>query len=170
MKVLHSRTALRRRIGEMGREITAHFRGRNLTVVGILNGSFVFMSDLIRQIDLPLECDFVRISSYGSGTVSSGKPRFLLDTSRPVRGRDILLVDDIVDTGHTLSMLASRIRKQSPRSVRTCALLHKPSRRVRKVKIDWLGFTVPDVFVVGYGLDQAERHRNLPYLGKVVST
>ncbi len=156
-----SRERLRARVRALGRRIAADYRGRDLHLVGVLHGAFVFMADLVREIGRPLTCDFLRVSSYGAGTVSRGRPRFSLDLDRPIRGRDVLLVEDIVDTGLT----AAALRRRGPSSIRLCALLHKPARSRTPVAIDYLGFTIPDRFVVGYGMDHDARYRNLPYVG-----
>jgi hypoxanthine phosphoribosyltransferase len=149
----------------LGRELRRDYRGRDLVLVGVLNGSFVFLADLARAAGLPLDCDFLRVSSYGSGTSSSGRVRFQFDTARPLRGRHVVVVEDIVDSGFTASRVLAAVRAKRPASLRLCALLHKPSRTRVPVEIAYLGFTIPDVFVVGYGLDHDGRHRNLPYLG-----
>ncbi len=148
----------------MGRSIRADYKGRDLVVVGILKGSFIFMADLTRAIDLPLTCDFLRVSSYGSGTVSSGKVRMDFDLSHPIAGKHVLLVEDIVDTGWTLDHVLREIRRKRPASLKLAALLHKPDRTRVEVPIDYLGFTIPDRFVVGYGLDFDGRYRNLPHI------
>lgn len=155
------------RVSELGAEIAQDYRSRELLLVGVLRGCFVFMADLARRIDLPLACDFLGIESYGDATESSGVARITSDLGQPIAGKDILVVEDIVDTGLTLSYLLELLRDRGPRSVKVCALLHKPARARRKVHIDYLGFTVPDVFVVGYGLDHAQRWRNLPYIGVI---
>jgi hypoxanthine phosphoribosyltransferase len=149
----------------LGRRIGADYRGRDLHVIGVLHGAFVFMADLVREIGRPMTCDFLRVSSYGAGTVSSGRLRMSIDFDRPIRGRDVLLVEDIVDTGRTASKVLASLRRKNPASLRLCALLHKPSRSEVPVTLDYLGFTVPDEFVVGYGLDYDARYRNLPYIG-----
>ena len=155
---------LQARVRALGRAIRADYRGRELVLVGILKGSFIFMADLARAIDLPLTCDFMRVSSYGSGTTSSGKIRMEFDLSHPIRGKDVLLVEDIVDTGWTLDHVLGELRKKKPSSLRLAALLQKPERARVKVPIDYLGFTIPDRFVVGYGLDFDGRYRNLRHL------
>ena len=151
----------------LGRRLTADYAGRDLHLIGVLHGAFVFMADLVREIDLPMTCDFLRVSSYGAGTTSRGRAKITRDFDRPIEGRDVLLVEDIVDTGITASAVLKELRKRGPSSVRLCALLHKPARSRVAVKIDYLGFTVPDRFVVGYGLDFDARYRNLPYIGTV---
>ena len=160
-----SRRRLQARVRSLGRRIAADYRGRDLHLIGVLHGAFVFMADLVREIGRPLTCDFLRVSSYGAGTRSSGRLRYTLDLDRPIRGRDVLLVEDIVDTGLTASSLAASLRKRGPTSLRLCALLHKPARSRTPVEIDYLGFTIPDRFVVGYGMDHDARYRNLPYVG-----
>jgi hypoxanthine phosphoribosyltransferase len=155
---------LQARVRALGRAIRSDYAGRDLVLVGILKGSFIFMADLARAVDLPLTCDFMRVSSYGSGTVSSGKIRMEFDLSHPVKGKDVLLVEDIVDTGWTLNHVLNELRKKKPASLRLAALLHKPDRTRVDVPIDYLGFTIPDRFVVGYGLDFDGRYRNLPYV------
>jgi hypoxanthine phosphoribosyltransferase len=155
---------LQARVRTLGRAIRSDYAGRDLVLVGILKGSFIFMADLARAIDLPLTCDFMRVSSYGSGSVSSGKIRMEFDLSHPVKGKDVLLVEDIVDTGWTLDHVLNELRKKKPASLRLAALLHKPARTRVDVPIDYLGFTIPDRFVVGYGLDFDGRYRNLPYV------
>jgi hypoxanthine phosphoribosyltransferase len=164
---LVSERRLRARVRALGRAVRRRYRGLDLVLVGVLNGSFVFMADLIRAIGLPLECDFLRVSSYGSGTSSSGRVRLEFGPSGRLRGKDVLLVEDIVDTGLTASRILEYLRARGPRSLRLCALLEKPARRRVPVRIDYLGFSVPDRFVVGYGLDHDGLHRNLPYLGSV---
>ena len=166
---LVSERRLRARVRERGRRIAADYRGRDLHLVGVLHGAFVFMADLARAVDLPLTCDFLRVSSYGSGTVSSGDVRFELELARPIRGRHVLVVEDIVDTGLTASAVLAALRRRTPASLRLAALLQKPDRERVKVPIDYLGFRVPDRFVVGYGLDFDSKWRNLPYLGVLSS-
>lgn len=156
---------LRARVRALGRRISADYAGRDLHLIGVLHGAFVFMADLVREIGLPMTCDFLRVSSYGARTVSSGKVRVTRDFDRPLRGRDVLLVEDIVDTGLTAARVLAELRKHRPASLRLCSLLHKPARERVPVTIDYLGFTVPDRFVVGYGLDYDARYRNLPYIG-----
>lgn len=162
---LVSRARLRARVRALGRRIHADYRGRDLHVVGVLHGAFVFMADLVREIGLPLTCDFLRASSYGAGTVSSGKVRFTLELERPIRGRHVLLVEDIVDTGTTASALLAALARKQPASLRFCSLLHKPSRARLPIVPDYVGFRIPDRFVVGYGMDADARWRNLPYVG-----
>ncbi len=155
------------RVRELGEEITRDYTGRPLVLIAVLKGSFVFTADLMRTIPLPLRTDFLGTRSYGEGTESSGVVQITQDLSRPIEGEDVVIVEDIVDTGLTLSHLLDLLRTRRPASLRVCALLHKPSRSRVQVKVDYLGFTIEDKFVVGYGLDWAERHRNLPFIGIV---
>jgi hypoxanthine phosphoribosyltransferase len=155
------------RVRELGAEITREYQGRSLVVVCVLKGSFVFAADLARAIDLPLRIDFLGVRSYGEGTESSGVVQITQDLSRPIEHEDVIIVEDIVDTGLTIAHLMDLLRTRQPRSVKVCALLHKPARARVAVKVDYLGFTIEDKFVIGYGLDFAERYRNLPYIGVV---
>ncbi len=152
------------RIGELGAEIARDYAGRNPLLLGVLKGAFVFMSDLVRAIDLKLAVEFMAISSYGESTRSSGEVKIVKDLDVPIEGRDLIVVEDIVDTGLTLSYLLANLASRGAASVKLAALLNKPERRLRTVPIDYLGFDIPDAFVVGYGLDYAERYRNLPYI------
>lgn len=156
------------RIEELAREIEAAFAGTDkLVVVGLLRGSFVFIADLVREIDLPVEVDFLEASSYGNSTESSREVRILKDLRGEIAGRDVLVVEDIVDTGHTLAHVVGLLRSREPARLKTIALLDKPSRREVAMSADWIGFEIPDEFVVGYGIDYAQRNRNLPFIGKV---
>src|SRR5579883_890749 len=158
------------RVRVLGALIARDYAQRDLVVVCVLKGSFVFAADLARAIHLPLRIDFLGVRSYGEGTESSGVVQITQDLSRPIENEDVLLVEDIVDTGLTVAHLVDLLRTRAPRSVRTCALLHKPSRARVAVAIDYVGFTIDDRFVVGYGLDFAERYRNLPFIGVLAST
>lgn len=164
---LISASQIAERVKALGQQIAADYAGKSLVLLCVLKGSFVFAADLARAIDLPLRVEFLGVRSYGDDTRSSGVVQITLDLQRPIAGDHVLLVEDIVDTGLTLSYLREQLLARSPASVKVCALLHKPSRSVKPATIDYLGFTVEDVFVVGYGLDHAERHRNLPYVGVV---
>jgi hypoxanthine phosphoribosyltransferase len=156
------------RIEALAREIEGAFAGTDkLVVVGLLRGSFVFIADLVRELHLPVEVDFLEASSYGNSTESSREVRILKDLRSPIEGRDVLVVEDIVDTGHTLSHVIGLLRSRNPRRLETIALLDKPSRREVDVRATWTGFSIPDEFVVGYGIDYAQRNRNLPYIGTV---
>lgn len=162
---LLSESALRARVKALGAQITADYAGKSLVLLCVLKGSFVFAADLARAIDLPLRVEFLGVRSYGDDTRSSGVVQITQDLTRPIAGDHLLIVEDIVDTGLTLSYLREQLIARMPATVKVCALLHKPSRTVRPVEIEYLGFTVDDVFVVGYGLDHAEQYRNLPYVG-----
>ena len=163
-----SAKAIAARVEALARQITAHFAATDkLIVVGLLRGSFVFIADLVREIDLPLEVDFLEASSYGDATHSSREVRILKDLRGEIAGRDVLVVEDIVDTGHTLTHVLTILRARQPARLEVCVLLDKPSRREVEVKATWTGFEIPDEFVVGYGIDFAQRNRNLPFIGKV---
>lgn len=156
------------RVEELADEIAAKFKDSDkLIVVGLLRGSFVFISDLVRELDLPVEVDFLETSSYGNSTESSREVRILKDLRGEIEGRDVLVVEDIVDTGHTLNHVLGMLRSRKPHRLEVCALLDKPSRREVDISATWTGFEIPDEFVVGYGIDYAQRNRNLPYIGKV---
>ena len=163
-RVLISETELRKRVRELARVITSDFAGRDLVVVALLNGTVLFLADLIRRLTLPLRLDFIGVSSYREGAVSRDLV-FTKELRLDVRGRDVLLVDDILDTGKTLVSVVARLQALHPRAIRSCVLLNKASRRVEAVEADYVGFEIPDFFVVGYGLDFAERYRNLPFIG-----
>jgi len=161
-RVFITREQIRQKVAELADQIRRDYRGKNPLLIGILKGSFVFLSDLIRVLDMPLEVDFIWISSYGSGKESSGDVEVVQYLRTPIEGREILVVEDIVDTGLSLSSFLDRLRQEKPASIRLCALLDKPSRRKTPVHIDYPGFTIPDRFVVGYGLDFDEKYRYLP--------
>jgi hypoxanthine phosphoribosyltransferase len=167
IRVMFSAEQLAARVRELGAQITRDYAGLDLTIVSILKGSFLFMADLCRQIDLHLSCEFLGLQSYGDATTTSGVVRITSDLTRPIAGKDVLIVEDIVDTGLTMAYLEEFLKTRHPRSVKLCALLHKPERAVKPVKIDYLGFTIANKFVVGYGLDYEQRCRNLPYIGEV---
>jgi hypoxanthine phosphoribosyltransferase len=158
------------RVRELGAQIAQDYAGEELAVVPILAGSFVFAADLVRAIDLPLSVDFLGVRSYGDSTKTSGVVRITHDLARPIDDKHVLLVEDIVDTGLTVRFLMDTFKSRAPRSLRLASLLHKPARARVEVPIDYLGFTIEDVFVVGYGLDAAQRYRNLPYIGFVSET
>jgi hypoxanthine phosphoribosyltransferase len=163
-----SAKAIAARVEALAREITTHFQGCDkLVVVGLLRGSFVFVADLVREIDLPVQVDFLEASSYGDSTHSSREVRILKDLRGEIAGQDVLVVEDIVDTGFTLSHVKRLLLSRDPARLEVCALLDKPSRREVDIKATWTGFEIPDEFVVGYGIDFAQRNRNLPYIGKV---
>ncbi len=170
VQTMFSAEQLATRIGELGARITEDYQGKELTVVGVLTGSFVFYADLVRAIDLPLRCDFLGLSSYGAGTESSGVVAITSDLKKPVEGKHVLVVEDIIDTGLTMRYLLDNLATRHPASVKVCALLEKPARAKTKIPIDYLGYTIPDAFVVGFGLDFDERYRNLPFLGVLGKT
>ncbi|MEZ4369319.1 MAG: hypoxanthine phosphoribosyltransferase [Polyangiaceae bacterium] len=157
------------RVKELGAEISRDYQKRSLVLLCILKGSFVFAADLARAIDIPLRIEFMGLSSYGEDTKSSGVVQITQDVSTPLAGEDVLIVEDIVDTGLTLHYLLQQIQTRGPASVRICSLLHKPAREKKKVAIDYLGFTIEDRFVIGYGLDWAQKYRNLPFIGEVTN-
>ncbi len=164
-EILLSESLIRSKIKELGDKIANDYRDKNnILLVGVLKGAVIFMADLIRHIDLPLSLDFMAVSSYGSSTESSGIVRILKDLDETVEGKNILIVEDIIDSGLTLSYLCSILKSRNPASLKICALLDKPSRRKSDLKVDYLGFEIPDSFVVGYGLDYNEKYRNLPYI------
>src|SRR5258706_5240183 len=163
-KVLIPADKIARRIKALSKEIERDFSGRELVIVAVLNGTVLFLADLIRHLNLPLRLDFIGVSSYGLGT-ESGDLVFTKELRLDVRGRDVLLIDDILDTGRTMRRVYEKLCLLGPRRIKTCVLLDKPARRVEKVKADYVGFEIPDFFVVGYGLDFAERYRNLPFVG-----
>jgi hypoxanthine phosphoribosyltransferase len=167
MVTMLSAEAIAARVKELGAEITRDYQGRDLVLVCVLKGSFVFAADLARAIDLPIRIEFLGVRSYGEGTESSGVVQITQDLSRPIAQEDVLLVEDIVDTGLTIAHLIDLFRTRQPHSVKVCALLHKPARARVSVEVDYLGFTIEDRFVVGYGLDFAEKYRNLPYIGVI---
>lgn len=160
-RILFSRKQIKQAIAELAVRIRKDYQGKEPVLIGILKGSFVFMADLMRELDIPVEVDFVKASSYGSGKQSSGKVRIVQGLKTPIKGKDVMLVEDIVDTGLTVSVIMDYLHKQKPASVKLCALTDKPSRRKVPVNIDYLGFTVPDRFIVGYGIDCNEKYREL---------
>jgi hypoxanthine phosphoribosyltransferase len=172
LEVLFDGATLAARVAELGREITVHYapavaRGEELVVVGVLKGSFLFLADLVRQIDAPCHIEFMGVSSYGDATESSGVVQVTQDLTRPIKDKHVLLVEDIVDTGLTMKYLLANLTTRGPRSVKLASLLEKPSKNTAGIKADFLGFSIPDRFVVGYGLDAAGLYRNLPYVGLV---
>ena len=164
-EILVDEAALQARVAELGAEISADYRDRDLLLIGVLKGAIFFMADLMRQIDLPCEVDFMAISSYGAGVDSSGVVRILKDLDMPIENRNVVIVEDIVDSGLTLSYLLRNLEARQPASLEICALLTKPDRRENDVECRYVGFEIPNRFVIGYGLDFAERYRNLPYIG-----
>lgn len=164
-RVLFSEEELKQRVRELGAQITADYAGKEPLLVSVLRGSYVFMADLTRCIDLPCTVDFMSVSSYGAGTKSSGQVQITKDLSDDIEGRDVIVVEDILDSGNTLYYLLQILRARNPASIRLCTLLDKPERRVKEITADYSGFPILDAFVVGYGLDYAEKYRNLPYIG-----
>jgi hypoxanthine phosphoribosyltransferase len=163
-KIVVTEEELHRRIGELGAQITADYRHRPPLLVGVLKGAFMFMSDLARAIDLPVEFDFMAVSSYGSTTKTSGVVRIVKDLDIDLSGRDVLVVEDIIDSGLTLNYLKRNLRARNPASLEVCALLLREGRQAQDLQLRYVGFTIPPDFVVGYGLDLGERYRNLPYV------
>ena len=166
-EILVTEEEIAKTVERLGAEITAHYQGieRELVVIGLLRGSFIFMADLVRGIKLPLVVDFMTVSSYGDGTVSSGDVKIVMDLDMSIEGRDVLLVEDIVDTGNTFSKVIKMMNNRKPRSLAICSFLNKPECRTAEVTIDFCGMDIPNKFVVGYGLDCAQVYRNLPYVG-----
>ena len=165
LRVLLSEDEIREKVRELGGKITADYKNSNLMLVTVLKGAVVFLADLMRQIDVPAEIDFMVVSSYGSGVKSSGVVKIVKDLDVPLAGKDILIVEDILDSGLTLSYIKELLESRGPRSIRIATLLDKPSRRKVDLQADYIGFSVPDEFVIGYGLDYDEKYRNLPYIG-----
>ncbi|AIR71023.1 MULTISPECIES: hypoxanthine phosphoribosyltransferase [Dickeya] len=168
--VMISEREVKARVAELGRQISEHYRnsGSDMVLVGLLRGSFVFMADLCRAIDLSHEVDFMTASSYGGGMNSSRDVKILKDLDEDIRGKDVLIVEDIIDSGNTLSKVREILQLREPKSLAICTLLDKPSRREVQVPVEWVGFSIPDEFVVGYGIDYAQRYRHLPFIGKVI--
>ena len=169
VEVMIPESEIKARIAELGRQINEHYQnsGSEMVLVGLLRGSFMFMADLCREVQVPHEVDFMTASSYGSGMSTTRDVKILKDLDEDIRGKDVLIVEDIIDSGNTLSYLIEILKKRGPKSLRLCTLLDKPERRVKDVKVDYVGFNIPDEFVVGYGLDYAQKYRNLPYIGVV---
>jgi hypoxanthine phosphoribosyltransferase len=170
LEVMYSAEEISARVKELGKQITAEYQGKDLVLVGVLKGSVIFLSDLMREIDLNLSIDFMSVSSYKDGTVSSGDVEILKDLTNPIRGKDVIIVEDIVDTGLTLFRLTEILGSRGTNSLKIATLLDKPEPRIKKdLKIDYTCFQIPNKFVVGYGLDAANRYRNLPFIGVVVN-
>ena len=170
VEVMIAEAEIKSRVAELGRQISDHYRdsGSEMVLVGLLRGSFMFMADLCRTIEVSHEVDFMTASSYGNGTSSSRDVKILKDLDEDIRGKDVLIVEDIIDSGNTLSKVREIFRLRGPKSLAICTLLDKPSRREVDVPVEYVGFAIPDEFVVGYGIDYAQRYRHLPYVGKVV--
>jgi hypoxanthine phosphoribosyltransferase len=166
-KILVTEEEVKKTVERLGAEITSHYGQleRELIVIGLLRGSFIFMADLVRQITIPLVVDFMTLSSYGDGTISSGDVKVVMDLDSSIEDRDVLLVEDIVDTGRTFSKVVRMMQNRNPRSLKICTFLNKPEARVADIEIDFCGVDIPNEFAVGYGLDYAQRYRNLPYVG-----
>ncbi len=164
-EILLDGDTIARRVAEIGAQLSADYAGRQPVFVSVLKGGLVFLGDLMRATELPLSIDLMEVSSYGAGTETTGQVRILKDLSRPIEGRDVVVVEDIIDTGLTLNYLLKYLADKGPASVRIVCLLDKPARRLAEIPIDYRGFTIPDRFVIGYGLDYDERYRNLPYVG-----
>ncbi|HEX6141042.1 MAG TPA: hypoxanthine phosphoribosyltransferase [Candidatus Limnocylindria bacterium] len=164
-EVLIDGARLRARVAELGHELSRDYVDRDPVLVSVLKGSIIFLADLIREMEIPLSLDLMEVSSYGASTESSGQVRILKDLSKPIEGRHVIVVEDIIDTGLTLNYLLKYLHDKAPASIRICCLLDKPARRLAEIPIDYRGFTIPDRFVIGYGLDYDERYRNLPYIG-----
>ena len=164
-QILYTEEELRQRVKELGCQITADYAGREPLLISVLRGAYIFMADLTRSINLNVTVDFMSVSSYGVGTVSSGQVEIKKDLSSSIEGKDLIIVEDILDSGNTLYYLMDVLRARKPASVRLCTLMDKPERRAKPIKADYVGFTIPDAFIVGYGLDYAEKYRNLPYVG-----
>ncbi len=163
--ILYSEEQLRQRVRELGAQITADYAGKEPVLASVLRGSYIFMADLTRAIDLPVTVDFMAVSSYGAGTKRSGQGEIKKDLSDSIEGRDLIIVEDILDSGNTLFYLMEILKARKPASIRICTLMDKPDRRTQPIVADYVGFTIPDAFVVGYGLDYDEKYRNLPYVG-----
>ena len=164
-KVLISQEQIQERVSQLAKRINEDYKGKSIVMVGILRGAVLFFGDLAKEIKVPVSMDFMAVSSYGSGTRSSGVVRILQDLDQNIEGKDILIVEDIVDSGLTLYYLVENLKSRKPNSIKLCCLLDKPVQRVKPIKPDYVGFEVPDEFVVGYGLDYDEMYRNLPYIG-----
>ncbi|HAF09276.1 MAG TPA: hypoxanthine phosphoribosyltransferase [Chloroflexi bacterium] len=164
-EILLDADVIKQKVRELGARIADDYAGRDLVLVSILKGALPFLADLMREVPIYCSLDFLEVSSYGAGTTTSGVVRILKDLAKPIEGRHVLVVEDILDTGHTLSYVIEHLRGQHPASLGLCALLDKPARRVVPIGVDYKGFEIPDKFVVGYGLDFAERYRNLPFIG-----
>lgn len=169
--VMISEEEIKQRIAELGREITEHYRPRqgqhDLVLIGLLKGSFIFMADLCREIDVNHEVDFMTVSSYGNGMTSTRDVKIIKDLDEDIRGKDVLIVEDIIDSGNTLNRVKEILNLREPASISICTLLDKPSRREVDVPVEWIGYSIEDKFVIGYGIDYAQRYRHLPYIGHV---
>lgn len=165
VEVMHSEEEVAKRVEEMGRQISEDYAGKEIHLICVLKGGVFFMCELAKRITVPVSVDFMSVSSYGDGTSSSGVVKIAKDLDESLEGKDVLVVEDIIDSGRTLSYLLDILKKRNPNSMKLCTLLDKPDRRVKPVEVDYTGFEIPDEFVVGYGLDYAQKYRNLPYIG-----
>ncbi len=163
--IMFSEAQIKARVDEIAAEINEDYRDRQPMLISVLRGSFIFMADLMRAIKVPCTVDFMAVSSYGTGTTSSGQVKITKDLCESIEGRDIIVVEDILDSGNTLSYLLQLLQARNPATMKLCTLLDKPDRRTKPVHVDYSGFSIPDAFVVGYGLDFSEKYRNLPYIG-----
>ncbi len=163
-KVLYERETIKKRVGELGKELGKNYKGKDLVVVSLLKGSFVFTADLTREMDIPLEVDFMTTASYGNSEISSGDVKILQDIRSDIEGKDVLIVDDIIDTGHTIVRVIDHLKEKKPNSIKVCVMLDKPSRRQIDISPDYVGYEIPDVFIVGYGLNYGKYYRNTPYI------
>lgn len=167
LDILITKENIKKRVRKLGEKISIDYKGKEIIAIGILKGGWVFMADLVREIEIPVMCDFIGVSSYGDGAVSSERVKLISDIRIPVNGKDVLLIDDIIDTGFSIKFVKDYIESKNPAGIKLCVLLDKPSRRKEDIHVDYTGFTIPDRFVVGYGLDYAEKYRNLPYIATV---
>ena len=163
-KVLFSEEVIAKRVKELGKELSEEYRGKDPVIVSLLRGSFIFAADIVRAMDIKLEIDFMTTASYGHSEVFSGTVKFLSDIRSDIEGRDVLIVDDIIDTGHTMKAVIEHLKEKNPKSIKTCVVLDKPSRREVDLKPDYVAFEIPDVFIVGYGLNYGDFCRNVPYI------
>jgi hypoxanthine phosphoribosyltransferase len=164
LDILITEEKIKKRVKELGEMISSDYSGREIVVIGILKGAWIFMADIVREMSMPVSCDFLGVSSYHDSTVSSEEVKLVSDIRVPVGGRDVLLIDDIIDTGFSIKFIKEYLQSKGPSSIKLCVLLDKPSRRKVDIDVDYRGFTIPDRFVVGYGLDCGEKYRNLPYI------
>ena len=167
LDILITEESIRMRVKKLGEKISIDYSGREIIAIGILKGAWVFMSDLVREIEIPVMCDFIGVSSYGNAAVSSERVKLISDIMIPINGKEVLLIDDIIDTGFSINFVKGYIKSMNPAGIKVCVLLDKPSRRKLDIHVDYTGFTIPDRFVVGYGLDYAEKYRNLPYIAAI---
>ncbi|MCI9216459.1 hypoxanthine phosphoribosyltransferase [Lachnospiraceae bacterium 42-17] len=167
VEVMHSEAEVAKRVEELGRQISEDYAGKQVHLICVLKGGVFFMCELAKRISVPVSMDFMSVGSYGNGTSSSGVVKIAKDLDEPLEGKDVLVVEDIIDSGRTLSYLLEILKGRHPKSLKLCTLLDKPDRRIKPVKVDYTGFEIPDEFVVGYGLDYAQKYRNLPFIGVV---